>query len=123
MEMLQATDIRVVAEDARFAIAEVKHALFPMGGSTVRLARQITFAKAMEILLTGEQFSAAEALRIGVVHKVVPAAELMREARRYAEVICENGPLAVQPVQRSVLPAPGIPPPQAHEKEQEIGRA
>jgi len=65
MEMLQATDIRVAAEDARFAIAEVKHALFPMGGSTVRLARQIPFAKAMEILLTGEQFSAAEALRIG----------------------------------------------------------
>src|SRR2546422_532078 len=81
MEMLQATDIRVAAEDARFAIAEVKHALFPMGGSTVRLARQIPFAKAMEILLTGEQFSAAEALRIGLVNKVVPAAEVMREAR------------------------------------------
>src|SRR5229473_694133 len=64
-------DIRVAAEDARFAIAEVKHALFPMGGSTVRLARQIPFAKAMEILLTGEQFSAAEALRIGLVNKVV----------------------------------------------------
>src|SRR5919198_813117 len=63
MEMLQATDIRVAAEDARFAIAEVKHALFPMGGSTVRLARQIPFAKAMEILLTGEQFSAARPRR------------------------------------------------------------
>src|SRR5438105_1067955 len=103
MEMLQATDIRVAAEDARFAIAEVKHALFPMGGSTVRLARQIPFAKAMEILLTGEQFSAAEALRIGLVNKVVQAAEVMREARRYAEVICENGPLAVQAVKRAVL--------------------
>src|SRR5205809_1046635 len=71
MEMLQATDIRVAAEDARFAIAEVKHALFPMGGSTVRLARQIPFAKAMEILLTGEQFSAVEALRIGLGHLAV----------------------------------------------------
>src|SRR5881296_4567302 len=48
MEMLQATDIRVAAEDARFAIAEVKHGLFPMGGSTARLARQIPFANAME---------------------------------------------------------------------------
>src|SRR5207302_8458475 len=91
MEMLQATDIRVAAEDARFAIAEVKHALFPMGGSTARLARQIPFANAMEILLTGEQFSAADALRIGVVNRVVPAARVMPEARRVAEVICENG--------------------------------
>src|SRR5882724_4363314 len=111
----------VAAEDARFAIAEVKHALFPMGGSTVRLARQIPFAKAMEILLTGEQFSAAEALRIGLVNKVVPAAEVMREARRYAEVICENGPLAVQAVKRSVLAGLGLPTAQALEKEQEIG--
>src|SRR5262245_13021710 len=88
MEMLQATDIRVAAEDARFAIAEVKHSLFPMGGSTVRLARQIPFCHAMEILLTGEQFSAADALRIGVVNKVVPADRVLAEARRYAEVVC-----------------------------------
>src|SRR6266568_1032946 len=121
MEMLQATDIRVAAEDARFAIAEVKHALFPMGGSTVRLARQIPFAKAMEILLTGEQFSAAEALRVGLVNKVVSASDVMREARRYAEVICENGPLAVQAVKRSVMAGLGLPTAQALEKEQEIG--
>ena len=121
MEMLQATDIRVAAEDARFAIAEVKHALFPMGGSTVRLARQIPFAKAMEILLTGEQFSAAEALRIGLVNKVVPASDVMREALRYAEIICENGPLAVQAVKRSVLAGLGLPTAQALDKEQEIG--
>ena len=121
MEMLQATDIRVAAEDARFAIAEVKHALFPMGGSTVRLARQIPFAKAMEILLTGEQFSAAEALRIGLVNKVVPAAEVMREARRYAELICENGPLAVQAVKRSVLAGLGRPTAEALDKELEFG--
>src|SRR2546427_8750314 len=123
MEMLQATDIRVAAEDARFALAEVKHALFPMGGSTVRLARQIPFAKAMEILLTGEQFSAAEALRIGLVNKVVPAVEVMREARRYAEVICENGPLAVQAVKRSVLAGSLAPPAQALGEERGSGVA
>jgi enoyl-CoA hydratase len=121
MEMLQATDIRVAAEDARFAIAEVKHSLFPMGGSTVRLARQIPFANAMEILLTGEQFSAADALRLGVVNKVVPADRVMAEARRYAEVICQNGPLAVQAVKRSVMASLGVPTAQALEKEQEIG--
>ncbi len=121
MEMLQATDIRVAAEEARFAIAEVKHSLFPMGGSTVRLARQIGFANAMEILLTGEQFSAAEAFRIGVVNKVVPAARVMEEARRYARIICDNGPIAVQAVKRSVLASLGVPTAQALEKELEIG--
>src|SRR2546428_5279997 len=121
MEMLQATDIRVAAEDARFAIAEVKHGLFPMGGSTARLARQIPFANAMEILLTGEQFSAAEALRIGRVNKVVPAAGVMAEARRFAEIICDNGPIAVQAVKRSVLAGLGRPTAEALEKELEIG--
>ena len=79
-EILQATDIRVVAEDARLAISEVKRSLFPMGGSTVRLVRQIPWAVAMEILLTGEPVSAQEALRIGLVNKVVPAARVMEEA-------------------------------------------
>src|SRR5499426_92608 len=117
MEMLQATDIRVAAEDARFAIAEVKHSLFPMGGSTVRLARQIPFCHAMEILLTGEQFSAADALRIGVVNRVVPAGRVMEEARRYTDIICSNGPLAVQAVKRSVLASLGVPTEQALERE------
>src|SRR5439155_17779977 len=121
MEMLQATDIRVAAEDARFAIAEVKHGLFPMGGSTVRLPRQIPFCNAMEILLTGEQFSAADALRIGLINKVVPSAQVMREARRYAEIIRGNGPLAVQAVKRSVLAGLGRPSAEAPDKEMEIG--
>jgi enoyl-CoA hydratase len=121
MEMLQATDIRVAAEDARFAIAEVKHSLFPMGGSTVRLARQIPFCHAMEILLTGEQFSAADALRIGVVNKVVPADRVMAEAHRYAEVVCAAGPLAVQAVKRSVLASLGVPTEKALEQELEFG--
>jgi enoyl-CoA hydratase len=120
-EILQTTDIRVAADDARFAIAEVKRGLFPMGGSTVRLVRQIPWAIAMEILLTGEQFSAAEAHRIGLINKVVPAKRVLEEARRYAEVICENGPLAVQAVKRSVLAASGLPLEKALEKEQEIG--
>jgi len=122
-EILQTTDIRVAADDARFAIAEVKRGLFPMGGSTVRLVRQIPWALAMEILLTGEQFSAQEALRIGFVNKVVPADEVMKEAMRYARIICENGPLAVQAVKRSVLAASGLPLEKALDKEQEIGVA
>ena len=120
-EILQATDIRIAAEDARFAIAEVKHGLFPMGGSTVRLPRQIAFCHAMEILLMGEQLSAAEALRVGLINRVVPAAEVMAEARRAAEIIAANGPLAVQAVKRSVLAGLGRPTAEALDREQEIG--
>jgi len=120
-EILQTTDIRVAAEDARFAIAEVKWSLFPMGGSTVRLPRQIPYCQAMEILLTGEQFSAADALRYGLVNKIVPAGEVMREARRYAEIISANGPLAVQAVKRSVLAGLGRPTKDALDLEMEIG--
>ena len=121
VEILQTTDIRIAADDARFAIAEVKHGLFPMGGSTVRLPRQIPFCSAMEILLMGEQFSAAEALRVGLINKVVPAAEVMAEARRAAETIAANGPLAVQAVKRSVLAGLGRPTTEALETEMEIG--
>ncbi len=120
-EILQTTDIRIAAENATFAIAEVKWSLFPMGGSTARLARQIPFCKAMEILLMGEQFSAAEAHRIGLINRVVPAVQVMAEARRCAAVIYDNGPLAVQAVKRSVLAGLGRPMAEALEKEMEIG--
>jgi enoyl-CoA hydratase len=120
-EILQTTDIRVAADDARFAIAEVKWSLFPMGGSTVRLPRQIPYCRAMEILLTGEQFSAADALAYGLINKTVPASDVMREARRYAEIICANGPLAVQAVKRSVLAGLGRPTKDALDLEMEIG--
>ena len=120
-EILQATDIRIAAEDARFAIAEVKHSLFPMGGSTARLPRQIPFCHAMEILLMGEQFSAADALRVGLINRVVPASEVMNEARRCADIIAQNGPLAVQAVKRSVLAGLGRPTAEALDRELEIG--
>jgi enoyl-CoA hydratase len=120
-EILQTTDIRVAAEDARFGLAEVKHGLFPIGGSTVRLPRQVPFCNAMEILLTGEQFSAADALRIGLINKVVPAAEVLVEARRYADVIAANGPLAVQAVKKSVMFALGRPTAEGLDREQELG--
>lgn len=120
-EILQTTDIRIAAHDARFAIAEVKWSLFPMGGSTARLPRQIPFCQAMEILLMGEQFSAAEALRMGLINRVVPPAEVLGEARRCAAIINDNGPLAVQAVKRSVLAGLGRPTAEALEKEMEIG--
>jgi enoyl-CoA hydratase len=121
LEILQCTDIRVVAEDAQIGLAEVKWSLFPMGGSTVRMPRQIPFCMAMEIMLTGERITAQEAWRIGLVNKVVPAAQVMTEARRYAQILADNGPLAVQAVKRSVLAGLGRPTMEALDKEFEIG--
>ena len=120
-EILSCTDIRIAGDDARFGLAEVKWSLFPMGGSTVRLPRQISYCNAMEILLTGEQLSAERALQMGLINKVVQPNQVMPEAQRYADIINSNGPLAVQAVKRSVLAGLGLPPEQALEKEMEIG--
>jgi enoyl-CoA hydratase len=120
-ELLSCTDIRIAGDDARFGLAEVKWSLFPMGGSTVRLPRQISYCNAMEILLTGEQLSAERALQMGLINKVVPPEQVMPEAQRYAEIIANNGPLAVQAVKRSVVTGLALPPEQALENELEIG--
>jgi enoyl-CoA hydratase len=120
-EIIQVTDIRVASDDAEFGLAEVKRGLFPVGGSSVRLPRQIPFSMAMYILLTGERISAAEALRVGLITKVVPKAQVLDEAYRIAAIINENGPLAVQAIKQSVLAGLGLPIDQALEKELELG--
>jgi len=103
MEMLLGTDIRIASEQASFGISEPKRGLFPGGGTTVRLPRQIPFPWAMEILLTGEFVDAGDAFRMGLVNKVVPQEELLAEARKWAEIIMANAPLAISAVKRSVL--------------------
>jgi enoyl-CoA hydratase/carnithine racemase len=120
-EILQATDIRIAAESARFAVAEVTRGLFPLGGSTVRLRRQIPYTNAMEILLTGEQISAAEALRIGLIGRVVPDGQALSEARKVAEKVARNAPLSVQAIKRSVQETEGLPEADALKVELEIG--
>ena len=103
LEMLLGTDIRVAAEKAVFAVMEPTWALFPGGGTTVRLPRQIPYARAMEMLLPANQVTAQEACDIGLINKVVPYEELMPTAMAYAEKICSNGPLAVQAIKESVI--------------------
>ncbi len=109
MELMQATDIRIAAEHATFGLSEVKRALIPGGGSMVRLARQIPYCKAMEILLTGDRISAQEAYRIGLVNYVVPADEVMPTAERFARTLAENGPLAVRKIKETVIHTSGLP--------------
>ena len=120
MEMLQGTDLRIASETATFAVAEVKRGLFPGGGSTVRLPHQIPYARAMEILLTGDPISAHEALDLGLVNQVVAPGELMDAARAMAERILENGPLAVRAVKESVVRGSGLPLAEAMEFELEL---
>jgi enoyl-CoA hydratase len=120
-EILQATDIRVAGESAKFGVVEVTRALFPLGGSTVRLRRQIPYTKAMELLLTGDTITAAEAERIGLIGRVVPDGEALPAALAIAERIARNGPLAVQAIKRSVQATEGLPEEEALKIELEIG--
>ncbi len=94
--LMFATDIRVSVDTATFAITEVKRGLLAANGGTQRPLRQLPYAIAMEMLLTGDAISAAEACRWGLINAVVPREQLMQKARDYAYRIIRNGPLAVQ---------------------------
>lgn len=105
MELVQATDIRIAAEHATLGLKEVTRAILPSGGSMVRLPRQIPYCQAMEILLVGDQISAQDAYRIGLVNYVVPADQVMPKAEEIAHKIAENGPIAVRKIKETVLRA------------------
>jgi len=120
MEIVQGTDIRIASENARFGLQEAKWAFFPRGGSTVRLPRQISFCKAMEIMLTGELIDAREALRIGFINRIVPHGNLMAEAEKTALRIAENGPLSIRAIKESVLKCMGLPLEEGLRKEAQV---
>jgi len=108
MEMMLGTDIRVAAGHAVFGLPEVRRAVLPFAGSMVRLPRQIAWCQAMELLLVGEAIDAGEALRIGLVNRVVAADQVMAQALDFARRIADNGPLAVQRVKQTALAASGV---------------
>jgi enoyl-CoA hydratase len=118
-ELALATDIRIAAEHASLGLMEPKRGLVPGGGSMARLPRQIPYCKAMEILLTGDPIPAQEAYRIGLVNYVVPLAELMPTAERFARTIAENGPLAVRKIKETVIRSSGVPLEEAYRLENE----
>ena len=97
-EILQGTDIRIAGESAKFGISEAKWSLYPMGGSAVRLARQIPYTVACDLLLTGRHITAAEAKEYGLIGYVVPDGTALDKALEIAEMINNNGPLAVQAI-------------------------
>ena len=102
LELAEACDIRIAAEHAQFGTPEVKWSLLH-GYGALRLAKSIPLSFAMDLLLTGEFISAQDALRIGLVSRVVPAEELMPTARALADRICQNAPLAVRVTKELVL--------------------
>jgi enoyl-CoA hydratase len=102
-EMLQQTDIRIAEEQARFGVPEVRRGLIAGAGSTMRLKRQIPYAVAMDMLLTGRILDAEEAFRWGLVSHLVPRGEGMARAHEIAEVLAANGPLSVAETKASAV--------------------
>ena len=121
--MTNACDLRVASENAIFGTPEAKVGLLPGGGSITRLPRQIPYAKAMEMLLLGDTFSAQQALEMGLLNYVVPQAQLMDRARELATRLAENGPLAVQKIKEGVVRSSGLPLDRAYEIENEVSVA
>jgi enoyl-CoA hydratase len=120
-EILQGTDIRVAGESARFGVTEVQRGLFPLAGSTVRLRRQMPYAIAAEVLLTGEDLPAARAFELGLVNHVVPDGQAVAKAREIAQRIADNGPLAVRSILATLRETEMLPEEKAFEIEQGYG--
>jgi len=108
-EMTNACDLRVAAEHATFGLLEVSRGIIPGAGGTQRLPRMIPVAKAMEIILMAQRIDAQEALRLGLVNRVVPAAEVMPTALKMAEQIQQNGPLAVRAAKEAIVRGMSLP--------------
>jgi E-phenylitaconyl-CoA hydratase len=101
LELALACDIRIAVPEARFGLTEVLRGIIPGGGGTQRLPRIVPFGIALQLMFTGEHIDAAEAHRIGLVNRVVPAADLMAEAEALAERICANAPLSTRAIKEA----------------------
>jgi enoyl-CoA hydratase/carnithine racemase len=122
-EILQATDIRVAGESARFGVSEARWGLFPLGGSAVRLPRQIPYTVAADLLLTGRHVTAAEALSLGLIGHVVADGEALPKALEIAEAVAANGPLAVRAILRTIRETEGMPENEAFAVDARLGTA
>lgn len=101
-ELILATDIRILADSARLGLPEITLGLFPGAGGTQRIIRQVPLCRAKEIMFTGEQISAQEAVAIGLANKVVPKAEVMTAAREMAARMVSKSPLVLKLLKRTL---------------------
>jgi|TARA_B100001750_G_scaffold167921_1_gene136382 enoyl-CoA hydratase len=122
-EILQGTEIRVAGEGATFGVSEARWSLYPGGGSAVRLARQIPFTEAADILLTGKHVTAGEARAIGLIGQVVPDGKALERAHEIATVVAANGPLAVEAILRTLRETAGMTEAEAFAFEEPLSRS
>jgi len=120
-EILQGTDIRVAGQSATFGLFEAKRGLYPLGGSVVRLVRQIPYTVAMDLLLTARAMPATEAKEVGLIGYVVPDGTALDKAMEIAEVIGANAPLAVEAIKASLQATDGMSEAEALAKDLEFG--
>lgn len=109
LELALACDVRVASEDATFAMPEPQAGGLPIGGGTQRLPRAVGRAQALRLLLLGEEIDAPEALRIGLVSRVVPPHELEPAAQEIADAIASRGPLATRLAKEAVYRGAEMP--------------
>ena len=122
-EILQATDIRVAGQSAKFGVSEPRWGLFPLGGSAVRLVRQLPYTVAADLLLTGRHITAPEAKEIGLIGHVVPDGQALDKALEIAAMIAANGPLAVQAILRTIRETEAMPENDAFKIDAALGMA
>ncbi|HEY1729953.1 MAG TPA: enoyl-CoA hydratase-related protein [Candidatus Baltobacteraceae bacterium] len=108
-ELALACDFRIASENARFGQPEVNLGLVPGYGGTQRLIRICGIGAAMYLCLSGEMIDANDALRFGLVQKVVPLAELLEEAKRIGGVIAAKAPLAIEAAKRAIVAGAVVP--------------
>jgi len=101
-ELILATDIRILADNARLGLPEITLGLFPGAGGTQRIIRQVPLCRAKEIMFTGEQISAQEAVAIGLANKTVPKSEVMTAAREMAGKMASKSPLVLKLLKRTL---------------------
>ena len=103
LELALACDIRIASEDAQLGLTEVNLAIIPGGGGTQRLPRLVGRGRALEMILTGARIDAREALRIGLVERVVPPADVLAAARELARTLAEKAPVALRYAKEAVV--------------------
>ncbi|MBZ0273435.1 crotonase/enoyl-CoA hydratase family protein [bacterium] len=101
IELMLGTDVRVAADSTRFGQIEVRRGIYAACGATIRFVREIGWGNAMRYLLTGDEFSAGDAYRMGLVQEVVPAGAQLDRAKEIARTIADQAPLAVRATLRS----------------------
>ncbi len=120
-DLMLASEIRFAVPSATFALEEVALGLYPTGNATVLLPRQIPWVHAQALLLTARPIDAEEALRIGLINRIVPPEKLMDTALACADDIASNAPLAVRETRRGVREILALSLPEAYERQEALG--